>query len=78
MNNLNKIFGLVQKHCGNNAPLKGNSKLQAIASEVGVSSDRLHFYLECLHEIGLVIYEPDSRVISLTEKGAKARYVFPG
>jgi predicted transcriptional regulator len=77
MNNLNKIFGLVQEMCESDSVVESPKKFQQVAAEAGVTVERLHFYLECLQEIGLVTYSTKRKTIILTEKGKTARYVFP-
>lgn len=77
MNNFNNILGLVQKHCNDNTKICGEAQFQKIAGEAGVTLERLHFYLDCLHNIGLLDYEQEARKISLTDKGKNAKYVFP-
>jgi hypothetical protein len=77
MNNLNKVFGLVQEYCKDTEVIDSPKKLQAIAAETGVTVNRLQFYLDCLHEIGLLEYSKNNTKVLLTEKGRTATYVFP-
>ena len=77
MSNFNRIFAAVKKHCNDHGTLAGNEHLQKIASETDITIDRLHFYLECLHETGVIQYVPGKKSITLTEKGRKALRVFP-
>jgi predicted transcriptional regulator len=77
MNNFNKVFDVVKNRCTTTGKISGDNKLQEIAAEVGVSTDRLHFYLDCLQETGVIKYIPQKRSISLTEKGIQAQRVFP-
>jgi predicted transcriptional regulator len=77
MNNFNKILVLVQNHCHDHHEICSEEKFEKIAGEAGVSLERLHFYLDCLQDIGLIRYIQDGRKISLTSKGVKAKYVFP-
>jgi predicted transcriptional regulator len=77
MSSFNKVFGVVQKHCMETNQVAGIDALKAISSEVGIPLDRLHFYLECLHEVGVIRYSGKDKTISLTAKGVKAIRVFP-
>jgi predicted transcriptional regulator len=77
MSSFNRIFDAVKKHCEDSGAVTGNNQLQKIAGEAGVTIDRLHFYLECLQETGVIKYNATEKTVTLTEKGAKALRVFP-
>jgi predicted transcriptional regulator len=76
MSNFNKIFALVKKHCIGGSLHPDETKFEEIASEAGVTFERLHFYLDCLQEIGMLRYDKKNRKISLTSKGEKAKRIF--
>jgi predicted transcriptional regulator len=77
MSSFNRIFDAVKKHCEDNGAVTGNSQLRKIAGDAGVTIDRLHFYLECLQETGVIQYNSVEKKVRLTEKGIKALRIFP-
>ena len=76
MNNFNKIFATVQKQCEKQGSVIGSDQFQKMAAETGISIERLHFYLDCLEQTGLIRYSGGKRSIELTEKGANTQNVF--
>ena len=77
MSNFNKIFGIIKKHHSESGPIVGEAQIQKIAADTNISLERLHFYLECLEQTGVILYSQENKSIDLTEKGLKAHRVFP-
>jgi hypothetical protein len=77
MNNFNKVFTTVQRSCTEKGAIEGGNQFQKLAMEVGLPLDRLHFYLDCLNEVGVINYTSRKKAISLTEKGTKVERIFP-
>jgi len=77
MSNFNKIFAAVKKQCHEEGCINGNNHFEKIASEANVSLERLHFYLECLNDIGVIQYSSENKSILMTDKGKKAGRIFP-
>ena len=76
MNNFDTILFAILKECGNKKMMSGAGQFQKIASCVGLTVLRLNFYVDCLGELGLLKYDPQDRVITLTAKGEAANHAF--
>ena len=72
MNNFNLALTIVQKHCADGRDISGFDKFDEIAMEIGIPTDRLIFYLDCLERIDLVHYSEKQGRIILTHKGKNA------
>ena len=77
MNNFNTVFTVVKKRCLEKETVSGGEQFQMIASEIGISLERLHFYLDCLEQTGVIQYSPQKKSITLTKKGISVEKVFP-
>ncbi len=77
MNNFNRVFWAVQKHCKERGSVSGDVQFQKIAEDLGISGERLHYFLDCIAETGVIKYLPENKTVLLTEKGRNALRVFP-
>jgi predicted transcriptional regulator len=72
MSTFNKVFSTVQQHCLLHGSVSGNQDFRSIALQLAITVERLHFYLDCLQETGVIRYSAQNKTIELTEKGSKA------
>ncbi len=71
MPDLNKVFSVIQAACLANEKIEGIAALQRVADELAIEMDRLHFCLDCIQQIGLIVYDAAEKRVTLTAKGRK-------
>ena len=71
------IFFAIQMECKDKKAIEGAEAFQKIAASVGLTTHRLHFYMDSLSEMGLIQYDSETRMIRLTTRGEVACHVFP-
>ncbi len=76
MNNFNIVHLAVRKSCSE--PYVPNEKcLEQIKSDLHESyHEHIEFYLSFLQDLGLIKYEEEGRLISITEQGLSVPEVF--
>jgi predicted transcriptional regulator len=76
MNNYDLIFSIVKKHCKVRGAHNRNC-FEQITSEIEFSTDLKHvdFYLDSLHNMGLINYAEGTKTIFLTDKGKRTEQV---
>jgi predicted transcriptional regulator len=66
MNNFNKVFLVIKKHCQDQKRIAEIDCFEAIAREANVPMSRLPLYLHHLQEAGLIKYSIAQKYIHLT------------
>ena len=76
MNNFNKIFTIIKKHCGENHAQE--PCLEKVETEMVITAgmNPLYEYLDVLQDLGLIEYSVHSKTIFLTEKGKQTEKLF--
>jgi len=69
MNNFNKVFLAIKKHCEKQKLLAEINSLEAIAEEVNIPVSKLGLYLDYLQGLGLIKYSISENYIYLTSFG---------
>jgi len=77
MNNFNRIFSTIKKHCGERDSAK-EAPLDQVEADVEIINgmNSIYQYLDVLQDLGLIVYSVHSNTISLTEKGKQTEKLF--
>lgn len=76
MSKFNSVFTIVQEHCKKDSLLHKDG-MKNVAAKAGITEERLHFYLDCFKDVGVITYCTTKRQVHLTEKGQMTTRIFP-
>jgi predicted transcriptional regulator len=76
MSIFNSVFSIVQSHCHEQS-VNGDALFSIIANDAGIPEHKVHFYLDCLDQIGVISYCAAEKKITLTKKGGRVKRIFP-
>jgi predicted transcriptional regulator len=71
MNDFNRVFMVIKKHCEKQKLIAEVNSLEVIAKDTKIPVDKLPLYLDYLQEAGLIKYSLTEKYIHLTTFGKK-------
>ena len=76
MNNFNKVFLSVKKHCGADGINADENCFKMIAEHADIPLDKLNFYLNSLQDLDLIKYSWNDKSIHMTPFGKMHEKLF--
>lgn len=76
MNNFNIVHAAIRKKC-----IRVNEPSEDCIAEILTNLDAIYhehvdFYLSFLQDLGLIVYDPGSKTVAITERGRNTEQIF--